>query len=106
VGSALNCWEQFWPSALYGCMLRMHSLYPMLEWSFSGEQNKKANEHIKLRIRVHRKWRLLWPASDKSSALTHMDVGNAENVGNIFLPTNTQASLGGRNRFTLLSHGM
>jgi hypothetical protein len=41
VGSALNCWEQFWPIAWYGGMLRMCSLFSMLEWLFSGEQNKK-----------------------------------------------------------------
>jgi hypothetical protein len=34
VESAL-CWEQFFPSAWYGCMLRMSSLFSMLEWSFS-----------------------------------------------------------------------
>jgi hypothetical protein len=52
----------------YGGMLHMRSLFPMLDWLFSGVHNKKANEHIKLRIRVHRKWRLSWPASSKLSA--------------------------------------
>ncbi|WP_145981878.1 hypothetical protein [Shewanella benthica] len=42
----------------------------------------------------------------KSSALTHKDVRNVENVWNIFLPTQHQATLDKRKGFTLLSHGM
>jgi hypothetical protein len=60
--------------------------FPCSSGYFQANKTKKANDHIKLRIQVHRKWHLSWPASDKSSALTHRDVGNAENAGAFLLP--------------------
>ena len=57
------------------------------------------------RLRACRQSRITQEQLSKPSALTHKDVRNVENVWNVFLPTQHQASFAERSDIALLSHG-